>query len=422
MANNKLNYKIELNIDKDAWNWYDACVNDGSHGVNWSKFAPQDVLINIRGKSKTDAYSFIIPYLKQRYVDDEERISKAKDFFNSSFEKNFINACRKLEEVMGKPIYRKDFTIYLTTFPRAPYNYHEGYLYTCIDWVDPIATFLHELSHFQFIHYWRYNPESKVSELSSAEFEWLKESLTIILDEDFADISEKLDYGYVLHKPYRKELREHWKTNHNFDKLVDFGLSLLPKYKSDIENSDKLSTYEKITTPQDLQKFMSRNIHYGFVSRTGRKYFDGDKDWDKDWFNDCVIQSGDGVLKTKTGTCWDQVEFERKWFKDNNYIFKTIYFWYDVPESDDYPTHTILAYFKNNKWYWFENAFFMQRGIHGYNSLDELIVDIKTKNHQYAVDNCAANPDYFELIKFNEYTEPKPNLGVDDYIKHATNS
>lgn len=184
--------------------------------------------------------------------------------------------------------------------------------------------------------------------------------------------------------------------------------------------SNKLSVYEKINTPNDLLKFMSNNIHYGFISRTGRKYFDGDKDWNNDWYENCIVQSGDSVLKTKCGTCWDQVELERKWFTEHKYEFKTIFIWYGIPEPNDYPTHTFLAFKKDSEWYWFENSFFKYRGIHKYNSYKELIQDVKNKHHEYTVDTCKSEPVEITSIKSYEYEKPETGLSVEDYIKYVT--
>ena len=99
-----------------------------------------------------------------------------------------------------------------------------------IGWVDPIRILLHELLHFQFIHYWRNNPDSAISRLNNEQFEYIKESLTMVLDEDFLPLIDKIDKGYDMHKEFRKELSDFWKTNKNFDKLVEFGLGKLPNY------------------------------------------------------------------------------------------------------------------------------------------------------------------------------------------------
>jgi hypothetical protein len=107
---------------------------------------------------------------------------------------------------------------------RGPYYKPKGYVWHCIYWDDPVEGFLHELCHFQFIHYWRENKDSEVSKLTNNQFEFLKESLTIILDKDFMPIISKPDYGYDLHQNFRKELKKFWKKEKDFDKLVDFGV------------------------------------------------------------------------------------------------------------------------------------------------------------------------------------------------------
>jgi len=227
---NKYSYKIILNLEKDAWNWFDACNSSIQHGVVWSEKVPDQILDQVKDKPENEAIEFIIQFLKQKYIDDKDKIDTFTEFINKRYSENFYSACLKLEQVMKKPIYRNDFTIYLTTIPMAPYNYDLGYLFDYIGWDDPITGFLHELSHMQFIHYWRNNPDSDVSKLTDEQFEWLKESLTIILDEDFLPLIERPDKGYDIHKSYRKVLHKFWKTNHDFDKLVDFGLKILPDY------------------------------------------------------------------------------------------------------------------------------------------------------------------------------------------------
>jgi len=68
------------------------------------------------------------------------------------------------------------------------------------------------------------------NELNFKQFDWIKESLTVILDEDFYPIISKPDQGYEVHKEYRLRLHKFWENNKDFDKLVEFGLKILPKY------------------------------------------------------------------------------------------------------------------------------------------------------------------------------------------------
>jgi len=183
-----------------------------------------------------------------------------------------------------------------------------------------------------------------------------------------------------------------------------------------------LLDYKNINTPEDLLNFMSKYINYGFISNEGKRYIESDKFWNRDWYKKCIIQSGSGILKTKLGTCWDQVELERKWFKEHNYEFKTIFFWFNLPPTKNRPTHTILAFKNNNKWFWFEHSFFSYRGIYEYDSLKELINDVRTKHLKSAIKKGVANEKDLHSIEAYIYAKPKANLNVTDYLNHVKKS
>ena len=76
----------------------------------------------------------------------------------------------------------------------------------------------------------------------------------------------------------------------------------------------------------------------------------------------------------------------------------------------------------NSKWYWFENAFFDCTGIHQYNTKIDAINDIKEKFFGYALEKRWAKPEDKKLIMTNEYSKPKNNLTVQEYLNHVTNN
>lgn len=226
-----VSYKYKILIDKkmDIENWFNGC-NSTSHGVDWKSKAPQDVIDNVFNKTKKSAFDFLIPFLNQKYILESEKIDRYKSFINSEYENKYQKACQCVVDLLGRPLFRNDFTVYLTTFPRGPYSYNDGYILICIRWIDPIKNFMHELLHFQFIHYWRMDPDSPVSKLSNEQFEYLKESLTVILDEDLIPLIESPDRGYEIHQNFRKELSEAWTINKDFQKLVEFGLEIIQDF------------------------------------------------------------------------------------------------------------------------------------------------------------------------------------------------
>jgi hypothetical protein len=180
-------------------------------------------------------------------------------------------------------------------------------------------------------------------------------------------------------------------------------------------------TFDDIKTPNELLEFMKNNIKYGFLGKNGKKYYDQYSEEWNDWNKECIVQSGEGVLNSNIGTCWDQVELERLWFEKNNYNFKTIFMWFEVGRECNLPTHTFLLFESDNKWYWFENSFEMYRGIHEYNSFEEAIEDVKSKQIEFTSKNYKdfSEKDKQTLVSY-EYTKPTPNLGVDDYLAFVT--
>jgi hypothetical protein len=97
-------------------------------------------------------------------------------------------------------------------------------------WGMPLDGFLHEGLHFQFTYYWYENPKSEISKLDFDKFDYLKEALTIVLDDELKPLISIADKGYANQAGFRKALHAKWKKSHDFDELVDFGLKELPKF------------------------------------------------------------------------------------------------------------------------------------------------------------------------------------------------
>ena len=226
---NQYKYHIKLDINSDASNWYSGC-NSESYGVDWKKRVSGDIYNNIFNKSKKEAYKFLIPFLNEKYINEKQNIDSYITSLNNTYKEKFNKACKKIVELTGKDLYLNTFTIFITTFPRGPYNYGKGYIWEYIGWNNSIVGFMHELLHFQFHHYWRNNPTSAISKLDEDQFQYLKESLTVILDDSLVPLIEHPDKGYDIHQKFRKELHNFWETNKNFDQLVEFGLKRLPEF------------------------------------------------------------------------------------------------------------------------------------------------------------------------------------------------
>lgn len=179
--------------------------------------------------------------------------------------------------------------------------------------------------------------------------------------------------------------------------------------------------YQDIKTPNELLEFMKENIIYGFIDKEGNKYTDiFSKEWQDNWNSMGLVQTGENILKTRIGTCWDQVELERLWFKQNNYQYKTIFIIFELNKTNNLPTHTFLIYKELNKYYWFEHSFYDNRGIHEFNNYQEAIDYVKSKQLEYAINNYKIDKSYYKFIKTYEYQEIPSNFTITEYLEWVT--
>ncbi len=178
---------------------------------------------------------------------------------------------------------------------------------------------------------------------------------------------------------------------------------------------------ENIKTPEELLDFMSNNIEYGFLGKNGHIYHYDDPNFNSDWYEQCILENRDDLLKNKYGTCWDQVEFERDWFLKNGYEIKTIYEMVKLDYDNQYPSHSFLVYKNNNEWYWFENADFNNKGIHKFNTLDELL-NYQYKRYVEFLKTFNITDEELEKIIVTEFDKPKEHISAEEYLNHVINS
>lgn len=220
--------KLVLNIQKDARNRWNAC-NKSYQWMNRSERIDKEIADKLIDKTQEEAFLFLIPYLEELYKKNEDGLNKVLKFWQEKIDTDIDSACRRMENVTGKKIYKNDFIWYLTTFPRMPYNYKEGTIYICCMWSikNYMGNFLHELLHFQFIHYFTNHPSVVI--LNKDEFEFLKESLTFILNYEFKEFLWKEDIWYVKHKELREKMSLYWENNKKFEDLVIYWANELKK-------------------------------------------------------------------------------------------------------------------------------------------------------------------------------------------------
>ncbi len=154
---------------------------------------------------------------------------------------------------------------------------------------------------------------------------------------------------------------------------------------------------------------LMEEIEYGWMDKNDNKHYIVDDSF----ANNYRLQDPKECIKNKIGVCWDQVEVERMLFKGTNWNIKT--FFLAHYDNDKCPTHTFLTFEKNNKFYWFEHAYKCFKGIHEYDSMKELLLDIKKKFIVNELNNVYSENN----LLLREYTKPKVGVSVTEFFKHC---
>ena len=163
----------------------------------------------------------------------------------------------------------------------------------------------------------------------------------------------------------------------------------------------------KIKTPQDVYKFLDKNIEYGWIDCFGNKHLNTMKEFRRIY----RTMSIDEILKYKIGTCIDQVNLMN--YLLNMINVKNKMFCCRIFEPDDYGDleeeehmHCFILYYENDKVYHMEHPNFERKGIFEYNSEDEAIKTIVDYYIKLRGGKDSPTKEFFEIpvgISFKEF-------------------
>lgn len=165
---------------------------------------------------------------------------------------------------------------------------------------------------------------------------------------------------------------------------------------------------------KDIKKFYNdiKDINYGWYDKKGNLH---KKLKGENFSKLYCMQKVNKIKENNYAICWEMCELEREYFKKRKIIYKTIFV--ILQEDKRYPCHTFLAFNLNDKWYWFEASWNNKKGIHEYNSLEDLCNYIKDNFHDFAGKDY--NP---EKIEFYEYQKPPIRLNCNLFYYYCLHS
>ena len=149
-------------------------------------------------------------------------------------------------------------------------------------------------------------------------------------------------------------------------------------------------------------------IEYGWVDKEGNPHIKLEGFTEK-----YLLQKPEELIKSKLGVCWDQVELERYYFKEKGIDIKSYFIVYY--DNKRFPCHTFISFEDNNKFYWFEHAWEKHKGIKEFNTLEELLKEVKEKFIELELKN-EYDKDY--LVIYN-YSKPNKKLDTLEFYHHC---
>ena len=180
--------------------------------------------------------------------------------------------------------------------------------------------------------------------------------------------------------------------------------------------------YQKIETPMELLKWMSKNIGYGYITKEKEAILPNQESYQERWFQEYRLQDAEEVLKTGIATCWDQVELERDWFLKHGYAIKTFVEMVSLEYSNPYPTHTFLVYQdEQGNWNWFENADINHRGIYKFETLEECLKKVQECYCETLKEYKISKEELSKII-MTEYEKPASMLACEEYLNFVVES
>lgn len=163
---------------------------------------------------------------------------------------------------------------------------------------------------------------------------------------------------------------------------------------------------------KEIQDFYNdiKNINYGWHDKDGTVH-----ESLKGYAEGFVLQDIDTIIDSNYAVCWEMCELQRKFFNKNKIENKTIFAY--LKNSRNNACHTFSVIYLNGKCYWFEASWQDRKGIHEFNSLEEILDYYRNNFEDFA--RCEYNPDDLE---FYEYDDIKVGMNAQEYYMHCLSS
>lgn len=162
----------------------------------------------------------LVVLFAEEYLNGKQiNIQKIKEEIETNWQKISQQFFTKADKIFKNSLPVNKITAYLTIDSRCSYNFEKGYFFIHLYPNLTNKTIMHELWHWYF---W-YNGGRGIKEKFGQKiFNDIKESLTVLLNIEFADLlGETRDKGYPQHQSLREKIIEHYNQTKNVYAVIN---------------------------------------------------------------------------------------------------------------------------------------------------------------------------------------------------------
>jgi len=211
---NKLRFKF--NKERDALNFWELC-NSECFWKNEKADLDTSYINLFKEKSFEESKDHILSYLKS--VHESHYIGIFKESLTRSWELINDEYFNRLEKITNSFISSEDFTAYITTVGRCTYRRDNTFT---VSLKRPLLQAMricgHELLHLCIDNLYGDWIRRRIGE---DKFDFLNESLTVLLNLEFRDLWYVKDIGYAKNKNLRNLIATEWTNEKDFEKLLE---------------------------------------------------------------------------------------------------------------------------------------------------------------------------------------------------------
>ena len=135
----------------------------------------------------------------------------------------------------------------------------------------------------------------------------------------------------------------------------------------------------------------------------------------KDYKDKYIQQSIDKNIEDNYAVCWEMCEIQRNFFNKHNIKNKTIFAY--LNNSRNQACHTFSVIFNNNKCYWFEASWQNNKGIHEFDTLEDVLEYYRDNFYDFA----RSDYDRSNMLFF-DYDGIVPGMRAEEFYMHCMNS